>query len=104
MTLKKRPTSVKNLVDLLCEWKGFAFEDICDIHGVNPRAVHAATNALLLTGFDGPRRVPIRGDEQLTQFFLEARHTPLPSVEVQLTAARRGPRAIASDADMGKAW
>lgn len=81
-TVPERPGTLYRLVELLCET--LRFEELCTKRGFNWKQVASTKGSLHIAGFDGPRRVPIRADEHLIQFFTGIQHTKLPSLEIQL--------------------
>jgi len=97
-TFRPRPLSIVQVVALLSEHLGF--EDVCTQRGVVAKRLEAGgrngAGGLLIVGVDGMRRVPVLRDTQLVEFFSGAKHTRLPTVEVQLAsipAARGKPEA-----------
>lgn len=86
-TFRPRPLSIVQVVTLLSEHLGF--EDVCTQRGVvaaklEASGINGAKGGLLIVGVDGMRRVPVLKDTQLVEFFSGAKHTRLPTVEVQL--------------------
>jgi hypothetical protein len=84
--------SIEKVVALLAEHLGL--QDLCRQRGLDVKKLGAG-GALQIAGLDGPRRVPIQSDADLTAFLNNLQHTCLPSLEAQL-AGGAGAAADAS--------
>jgi len=98
-TFSGRPTSLDEVVSHLCEH--FDFRDLCVQRGLEPEGVKVPGGGFHVVGFDGPRRVTVRNDDELAAFLTGLRHTPLPSVEVRVAKAGPQPKAAEVDAASG---
>jgi len=82
MTFSDKPLSIQQVLDLLVGHLGL--QELCRAKQVDLSVLADESGGATLTGFDGPRRVPIRGDAGLITFLAGAACTNIPSVEVQL--------------------
>lgn len=83
MTFSEKPLSLDEVSRLLVSHLGFS--DLCVLRGFS-HGDFAGNNAnsLIVTGFDGPKRVPIQDDVGLVTFLSGIEITPIPSIEVRL--------------------
>lgn len=83
-TVSAKPLALRDVAALLAEHLGF--EDVCRQAGrsVATFSTEDGAKTLLVTGFDGHRRVPIRDDVGLVEFFGSVGFTLIPSLEVKL--------------------
>lgn len=94
-TFTQKPLSLADVIKLLSEHLGF--EELCRTTGISMASLRseAGAQSLLITGYDGHRRVPIRGDAGLVEFLSSTGFTCIPSLEVKMP--RRAPAAWAAD-------
>eukprot|EP00928_Gymnodinium_smaydae_P053558 TRINITY_DN37521_c0_g1_i1.p1 TRINITY_DN37521_c0_g1~~TRINITY_DN37521_c0_g1_i1.p1 ORF type:complete len:796 (-),score=246.56 TRINITY_DN37521_c0_g1_i1:73-2361(-) len=89
-TFKQRSFRVREVVGLLIKNDEYRFAEVCAARGVEPTALGTA-NGLIVRGLDGVRCAPVKNDDDLQAFYNSVRSSPIPSVEVELLAARGQP-------------
>lgn len=93
-TLRATPLSFDQLVGALCQH--LDLDALCRQHGFERASLAVQQGPLHVVGLDGPRRVLIRDDEALKGFWLDLRHSRMPTLDCQLPplAAATAERAL----------
>lgn len=93
-TFDGRPATIEEVIGLLNSH--FSFKDVCSKLGLP-----VGGGQLRFQGLDGPRRIPLKANNEMVAFFSSLQHTSLPTIEVRLptaTSSKTSPTALAASA------